>query len=170
MIRRGNASKTPSAVTSAENETLSVNKGIVRNAGPNGLSSVVDCCNFSLRDDGSYALRKPDVLLRSGGTATFPLKDGKRILFVGTDGYMRITPDGVTVNTLSYVILKYMDLAIGAYRYMFHPRPMPKPTYRCKVVSADSWEPDGVAHVYILDNAKAVRAGDVTLIPALGAS
>lgn len=168
MIRRGNANKTPSAVNSAESETLSVNKGIVRNAGPNDLASVVDSCNFRLREDGSYAIRKPDVLLRSGGSASFPMRDGKRILYVGTNGYVFITPEGVTTGTSSYVILKYRPLGSDSYTYKYRPGPgMPRPTCKFKVVSADSWEPDDNAAVYILDDARTVRAGDVTLIPAL---
>lgn len=160
MIRRGNAKKTPSAVNVAENEALSAGKGVIRNAGPDDLASVVDSCNFRLREDGSYALRKPDALLRECGVAAFPMKDGQRVVFIGDNGSMRITPDGVSANTSCGVTLKYRVAGSGAYAYSEGP-------VRFASVDADVWEPlDGVS-IYVRSDARPIRAGDVTLLPAI---
>lgn len=160
MIRRGNAKKTPSLVNVAENEALSAGKGIIRNAGPDDLASVVDSCNFRLREDGSYALRKPDALLRECGVAAFPMKDGQRVVFIDARGALRITPDGVSADTSCGVALKYRDAGSGAYAYR-------DDHVRFASVDADGWEPlDGIS-VYVRSDARTIRAGDVTLLPAI---
>lgn len=157
MIRRGSSRKTPSAVNAAENEVLKPSGGIAVNAGPESLATVVDACNFRLRDDGTLALRKPDIKLLgrdSDSDVIIPLNDGAHILTLTDDGFPHVSD--VFGSEAHDVCLKYRVRATGA-------------TVRIDSegfsVAASESDLTGRS-VFISPSAKATWTGDSAVFPA----
>lgn len=158
MIRRDSSRKTPSAVNAAENEVLKPSGGISVNAGPESLATVVDACNFRLRDDGSFALRRPDILLASFGRAAYPLKDGSHVLAVDASGHLSVM-DGASSAAAEGVYLK-VNLIDGTSSYLAPD------AYDAKII-AEGASVTGTPSIAISSSAVPIRTGDSTLIPVL---
>ena len=146
MIKRSGANKIPSAVNTAESETLNVSRGIRVDTAPDDLASVIDCQNFELGTDGFFVLRKPVIRLANNDSGNMlTLADLTHFVNISkdTDGKYTFTIGTDTSKDTSTVHIRYTDTD-----YTEH----------------DTSTASDIADTFDFTNAKRVYTGDTTLI------
>lgn len=146
MIKRSGANKIPSAVNTAESETLNVSRGIRVDTAPDDLASVIDCQNFELGTDGFFVLRKPVIRLANNDSGNMlTLADLTHFVNISKDtgGKYTFTIGTDTSADTSTVHIRYTDTD-----YTEH----------------DTSTASDIADTFDFANAKRVYTGDTTLI------